>query len=824
MHWLTHIPISDSRNNSYRFQFLNRIKSSIIRGIKLIPIKIPESEYGEDIEQGKPNTFLPRPSLPPLFVCALSLWLTCALLINSSIEWSIPFSIAIGIFGVLGSLACLVFLFKVKNITVTLVFLGCLLGICMSGFYAYNLQQIKANTTSSYNNYSFRATSDSSKSLYGYTCFAETTLDSGKKVVVHLQFSNESTLPRYGESIKTKTTLEVASSSSASYLWNEGCVLKATIVEFEFEDRKGILGSLVGLRNKAIDLISSEDTEGAGVLAALTCGWRDSLEEDVYHAFKVTGLAHIIAVSGAHLSIVSTCILSGLKFARVPYLFSKAAVVFLLICYLIFTAASPSVLRAAAMTVLGLLSFFAARRPASLNALLIFIVLCMAFSPELSLSVSFILSVLATLGIILFSRLMGLWINCVIPFLPIFAREALALTSASSLLATPYSAALFAQIPLIAGFANVVIAPMFPLVCTAGLLALSLSFMVPPLAPVLITLACAVTDLLVNIVTWLGTIPYASIPLDLDISLALFISALLASLLWFWWPQPHKVWIRAVAIFAVLGILGMIMIPARFGPHEIIMLDVGQGDAFLIRSQGSAILVDTGNKPDLLYQALARQGVYHLDALLITHGDDDHRGCLTDLKGVVDVDNVVVAQGTTECQCNTCIELLADSNYLVGNKNVHGVEVGDRLEVGVFTLSIIWPYEFSEEGGNADSLCFLLECDIQRDNLPEWNAFFAGDAEEKEVKAMLAEGSLNDIDVYKVGHHGAASALLLEQAEILRPEISLVSSGKNNSYGHPSTETLEILNTVKSSIYNTAEDSDVSCVFLADRIEITTLG
>ena len=89
---------------------------------------------------------------------------------------------------------------------------------------------------------------------------------------------------------------------------------------------------------------------------------------------------------------------------------------------------------------------------------------------------------------------------------------------------------------------------------------------------------------------------------------------------------------------------------------------------------------------------------------------------------------------------------------------------------------------------------------------------------------MIDEGTLGDIDIYKVGHHGSKAALTESIVEAIRPEISLVSVGKGNRYGHPAAQTLSLLDNVGSHVFRTDEMGDVSCEFSNDGIRVTALG
>ena len=107
---------------------------------------------------------------------------------------------------------------------------------------------------------------------------------------------------------------------------------------------------------------------------------------------------------------------------------------------------------------------------------------------------------------------------------------------------------------------------------------------------------------------------------------------------------------------------------------------------------------------------------------MITHGDDDHKGSLASLAGVVDVRRVLVAQDALSCGCEACVSLVADARKLAGDGGVVGLRQGDALQVGSFDLQTVWPERFSDEGGNADSLCLVADADIDGDGASEWRA------------------------------------------------------------------------------------------------------
>lgn len=139
-------------------------------------------------------------------------------------------------------------------------------------------------------------------------------------------------------------------------------------------------------------------------------------------------------------------------------------------------------------------------------------------------------------------------------------------------------------------------------------------------------------------------------------------------------------------------------------------------------------------------------------------------------------------------------------------------------------IEVIWPKKLQEEGGNQDSICFLLNIDPDGDADADWSALFCGDAEAQILEQILEDNkTISRIDILKVSHHGAKAALTNKLTERLHPKISLISVGEENRYGHPSTEVLNLLSAVNSTLYRTDYDGDVVCSFTDKEIKVETL-
>lgn len=135
-------------------------------------------------------------------------------------------------------------------------------------------------------------------------------------------------------------------------------------------------------------------------------------------------------------------------------------------------------------------------------------------------------------------------------------------------------------------------------------------------------------------------------------------------------------------------VLAFFIIP-RTGGTELVMLDVGQGDAILLRSEGKSFLIDTGNQDTMLKTRLAEQGISHLDGILITHPDDDHCGSLDVIDDLVVVSHVYVAKDLPTCHEGNCEKLMSQIHKIVKDENIAKMKVGDKINFGEIELEII---------------------------------------------------------------------------------------------------------------------------------------
>lgn len=631
----------------------------------------------------------------------------------------------------------------------------------------------------------------------------------GGENLVQLSFDEDPGLLLYGDELLVSAHFKPCEASD--YVWGRGISAQADVEAFELLEDSGPLSFLRDLRKRAVCAFSEFGGRQAGVLQALVCGWRGGIDATgEYEDYKITGLAHVIAVSGSHLAVVAMFVNVAAVRLGLPARLRVAGVLLLVGSYLVFSGCSVSAARSVVMVVVGLSSIFAARRSSSLNALGICVFAFLFLDPKVCVSVSFLFSAGSTLGIILFASLLISWFSCGKTVRTLLV-EPLALTFASSMTTQLYSAALFSQLSLISPLANIVVAPLFALGCILGLVAAVVACACPAVSRFVVSAAAVSVVPMQLSVEALASCPLASVPFAASEFAMLLASVALCVLVYRVWPSARCAWRFVAALSLVLVVPGIVVSVERLSADELIMLDVGQGDSLVIRSGGAALMVDTGNRTALLKEALGRSGVWGLDGVLITHADDDHCASLADLAYALDVDSVLLSEGAASCSCGNCRDLVETAEGLRGKPELSYLSQGDVLHVGDFTLEVLWPGEFQDEGGNADSLCLLL-----KHGESGASVLLTGDAESEVLERIIAERKLDRIDVLKVGHHGSRDAVTSEQLEDLDPSVALVSVGEGNRYGHPHAETVADLEESGASVLRTDECGDVSIRFEAN--------
>ena len=246
-------------------------------------------------------------------------------------------------------------------------------------------------------------------------------------------------------------------------------------------------------------------------------------------------------------------------------------------------------------------------------------------------------------------------------------------------------------------------------------------------------------------------------------------------------------------------------------------IDVGQGDCILIQVNNKNLLIDSGpssNRKDLL-NYLEKLNIKKFDYIIATHPHEDHIGNMDTIIKRYDIGSFyspkVITSSTT---FENMISALVDKNLKINvlKKGVKGIDLGKNTEIEVFS-----PLE-----------------NISSDNLNDYspiikitfldNSFlFTGDAEISTEDTVLSENNNLNCDILKVGHHGSSTSTSTDFLISTNPSVAIISVGKNNSYGHPTSETLSLLNSYNIRTIRTDINGTVIAISDGKNINISTV-
>ena len=237
------------------------------------------------------------------------------------------------------------------------------------------------------------------------------------------------------------------------------------------------------------------------------------------------------------------------------------------------------------------------------------------------------------------------------------------------------------------------------------------------------------------------------------------------------------------------------------GKLEVHFIDVGQGDATLIRQGEHAMLIDAGdNSKGTAVQAyLQSQNIKKLDYVIGTHPDSDHIGGLDVILYKFQWDMVMMPELEKDTRTyEDVVKVIQDKN-----KQITVSGAGETYSMGQAEFTIVCPQK-SDYGDNSNNYSIGIRLTFGE------NAFlFTGDAEEEAEQDMLASGMDLSADVFKAAHHGSDTANTADFLKAIHPEAVVISCGEGNSYGHPRAAVLNELRQMGVNVYRTDEQGTI---------------
>lgn len=535
------------------------------------------------------------------------------------------------------------------------------------------------------------------------------------------------------------------------------------------------------------------DGAAAGLVRALLTGNREGLDASVQNDLSVTGISHAVAVSGMHVSMLMALVsmLSG-KNPRLTALLGIPATVL----FAVMTGASPSVCRAAIMQLLLLTAPLLHRETDGFTTLGAAALVLLIENPWAIASVSFQLSFAAVAGLFLLAdpiqqRILK-WKRKPGPVLR-FVASGVSATLSASALTVPLTVYYFGMISIAAPLTNLLC-----LWAVTGIFLLGLiSCCLGPAGPVLAWIVTALSRYMLGICNRLAAFPYAAAypqNMPLMVWTAAAYALALAALLWK--QKLPVVWLLSGQTAAFLGCILWGRWEYTRYPWRFTALDVGQGQCLVLQLEDYTAVVDCGGSdPEEAGEKLVRYfhsaGITHIDALILTHYDQDHCGGAERLLERIRTDTVFLPAKEDPSGVKALLE--------AGEAQTFSVESQMEIRCAGGSL-VLYPPIFRENDTN-NGVCVLArakECDM----------LIIGDLDQYAEMRLLSRWELPQVDVLVAGHHGAKDSTSQVLLDTVQPETVIISVGEN-AYGHPAGETLERIQDARAEVLRTDKNGTI---------------
>ncbi len=590
----------------------------------------------------------------------------------------------------------------------------------------------------------------------------------------------------------------------------------------ERETGNPLLYILYTVRNSFADSIARVIPEPqASFVQAVLLGMRGGIPEPVRQAFSTTGTAHLLAISGLHLSIIAGLALTiGVKiFGRRYYLYIWLALA-LIWFYALLSGMNPPVIRAAIMVTLYLAAELVGRQKHSFSALVLAAAVMTAVTPRVLREASFQMSFAAMAGLIfIFPLIQSLYRKYIHSKLEQYKRTVTLLSyladslniSAGAVLAIwPITVYYFGSVSPVVLVATLFTLPALPFVIIAGLLCGLAGTVFLPLAQAIGSIALLLSSYIIMVVNAFAVIP----PLHLAVNpiIVIMYYLCLAAVIWFAGKKlndtemefpddkPLSLSKKNLAVITLLIMAIITTLTAVTEPDRTLhayFLDVGQGDAILFQKGSRQILIDGGPSPDAVLTELGRYMPFRdrsIDLVILTHPDADHLTGLVEIIKRYRVRNIVYSDIESDSRLYSAFLRLLEEKNIASATLVSGQQIIFDDEI---TLEIL----------NPDSRDVIADFDdaglVVRLRTGDISFLLTGDIGFGTEYNLISSRSLTACTVLKVAHHGSATSTSPAFLDIVRPEIAVISCGRDNRFGHPAPEVIRRLEKIGAFIYRT---------------------
>jgi competence protein ComEC len=548
----------------------------------------------------------------------------------------------------------------------------------------------------------------------------------------------------------------------------------------------------------------------ASLTQGVLLGIRENIPQDVKDDFARTGTAHLLAISGLHLSIMAGILLSvGIWLfgrRRFIYIWLALGVIWL---YAIITGFNPPVVRGAIMASLFLSAELMGRQRTAVTSLALAAAVMVGLDPPIVFDAAFQLSFAAMAGLIFIAPpLIGLGQRVVkaglkersIANIANIVSDGLAVTLAAVIAVWPLIAYYFGVVSLVGPLATLLAAPALPFIIVLGAAAGILGLLLVPVAQAIGWVSWVFSSYMLVIAGGFAALPFSSVEVA-SISPAFIVVYYVALAIAIGlirrrdWREKVKSWLGAGArgfcrlpwkwVVPPLAVLAVLVTAAAVAMPDdklhVSFLDVGQGDAILVQRGHQQVLIDGGPNPRALALELGERMPFWdrtIELVVLTHPHEDHLGGLVEVLERYEVERVLHPDLEYGSALYDEWQALIEANDIpiTVARAGQGVVLGDGA-----TMAVLNPPATLLEGTNSD---LNNNSAVLRLVMGEVSFLLTGDIELEAELGLIARGAGLGSTVLKVGHSGSLTSTSQDFLAAAAPEVAVISVGPN-PYGHP---------------------------------------
>lgn len=575
------------------------------------------------------------------------------------------------------------------------------------------------------------------------------------------------------------------------------------------DSSKNYFKSILFSIRKSIDSIIKglHKPETAALLKGLILADRSEIAYETKTEFINSGVIHVLAVSGLHVGYILLIVV--FIFGRFG-VFTKALLTIIsLLFFMLLTGASPSVTRATIMSIVIIIAFLTNRSTNLINSISLAALLILLINPDEIFNPGFQLSFSAVLSIAIIYPIFQKYIYRlktkykIIEYVLLFAAVSLS----AQLGTLPFTLAYFNKLSVIALFANLIVIPSIGVILAIGIITILTGYISFYVAVFFAAANDLLTSLLLDIIRFAGKLEISFLWIR-NYSLydsIVYYGFLIVILLTFYYSK--KVWIGFTV--TTIALASIFIYSSLDDTHlfeknklNILMLDVGQGDAFLIQfPNGKTALIDAGeanpfidNGERVIIPILDYLGINKIDYGFISHLDLDHYGGFVSLLYNDRINEIYRPLPDSTAKSLRLEKYLSKKNIKTNHYEKKVIDVGNSK---IYVLNDPNSPEYKKFSSNDKSGVIKI---VYGEN----SFLFVGDCEYPAEYYLASNFShILDSDVLKVGHHGSETGSSEAFLNLVSPKFALISAGFKNKFGHPSELVLDNLSKLNSKILRT---------------------